>query len=112
MTLEEQIRTTVREAVTEALADVDLSPPAPDTDEGWRSRIHRVHADTRLSLSEVAEALDVSERSVRRYFQGTNGKPALPHRKGPSGLTVRVGDLLQWITDVEDGERWKARRAS
>lgn len=112
MTLEEQIRETVREAVAEALEGLERPPPAPEPDEGWRSRVHRVHGDTRLSLSEVAEVLDCSERTIRRYMDGEGNRPPLPSRRGPTGITVRAGDLLQWIEDVEEGEEWRRRGAS
>lgn len=112
MTLDEQIRATVREAVAEALEDLEWPAPTPQPDEGWRSRVHRVHRDTRMSLSEVAEVLDCSERTVRRYLAGEGDRPALPSRRGPTAITVRAGDLLQWIEDVEEGEEWRRRRAS
>lgn len=114
MTLEDTIRTVVREAVAEAMAEHAAPGPAPvPDDESWRSRVHRVHPDTRLRLSEAADALGgVSERSVRRYLAGGDSYPALPHARCVSGITIRAGDLLRWIEDVEEGERWRGRRAS
>lgn len=113
MNLEEQIRATVREAMAEALEEWEPpdAPPAEE-DEGWRSRVHRVHPDTRLSLAEVAEVLDCSERTVRRHLAGEGDRPALPSRRGPTGPVVTAGELLEWIEDLEEGERWRARRAS
>lgn len=110
--IEETIREVVREAVREALAGGEWTRPAtpPEDDGGWRSRVHRVHPDTRLSLAEVAEALACSERTVRRYLAGEGSHDPLPHRRGPTGTTVAAGDLLRWITDVEEGERWKEAR--
>lgn len=113
MSLDHQLRTAVREALAEALADADWPTlQLPAEEEGWRSRVHRVHPDTRLSLGEVAEVLDVSERTVRRYLAGEVDHPPLPHDRGPGGLTVQAGVLLQWIRDVEDAERWRERRVS
>lgn len=107
MTLEETIRATVREAVAEALGEFDFpemgagsgDPP----EEDWRSRVHRVHPETRLSLQETAQALGCSTRTVRRHLEA---EPPLPHRKGPSGITVSAGELLTWIRDVEEGSRF------
>lgn len=107
MTIEETIREAVREAVEEALECIELPAPGP-SDDGWRSRVHRVHPDTRLALAEVAEVLDVSERTVRRYLSGSDDRPPLPARRGPTGTTVTAGELLRWIEDVEEGERWRA----
>lgn len=99
------VRDTCREAVTDALEGVRPADPAdPET---WRSRVHTVHPDTRLSLADVAEALDVSTRSVRRYVAGEGEHPKLPAQKGPTGLTVRAGDLVTWLEDVEGANRFR-----
>lgn len=104
--LREMIEDACRQAVTDALQTVDLPAVSGDAEPGsWRSRLYEVHPDTRLGLADVAEALDVSERTVRRYIGGEGGHPPLPSRKGPSGLTVRAGDLVTWIGDVEGGNR-------
>lgn len=113
--IEDALRAAVREeveaAVREALDGLERperdAEPAPAS---WRSRLWSVSAETRLSLSEVAEALDVSERTVRRYMDDNGDRPPLPHRKGPTGLTVTAGNLRQWIQDVEEGERFRERR--
>lgn len=110
MNLDEAIRASVREAVAAALEDLELTeaePAGEPEEEGWRSRVHRVHEDTRLGLGEVAEALDVSERTVRRYLAGDGERPELPHRRGPVGITVRAGDLRTWLRDVEEGQRFR-----
>lgn len=114
--IEEQLRSLVREeveaAVRETLAestgprDADRRPE----DGSWRSRLWCVSGETRLGLSDVAEALDVSERSVRRYIDGNGDRPPLPHQRGPTGITITAGDLRQWIEDVEAGERFREGR--
>lgn len=110
--LEAGIRSVVREAVEEALADLELPGPDPEPEpESWRSRLHRVHPDTRLALGEAAEALGVSERSVRRYVAGDGDYRPLPARKGPTGLTVTAGDLRRWLEDVEGGNRFREARS-
>lgn len=102
----------------DALAeDLDLEPaaprgpellPEPETSaETWRSRIHRLHEATRLTLDEAAEALGVSTRTVRRYVAGEGDYHALPASRGPTGLTVQAGELREWIRDVEDGNRFR-----
>lgn len=106
--LRELVQGAVREALADALEDVDLGESSPKVQpETWRSRLHTVHEDTRLSLADVAEALDVSERTARRYLDGNGDRPGLPHRRGPTGLTVRAGDLRTWLEDVEDGNRFR-----
>lgn len=106
-TLRTLVRSEVRVGVAEALEEAQLRPEITQPEEGWRSRLHRVHAETRLSLSEVAEALGVSERTVRRYLDGDGARPELPHQRGPTGLTVRAGDLVTWIEDVEGANRFR-----
>lgn len=106
-TLEDRIRELVREGVREAVEDALPLPGGDAADEGWRSRVHRVHPDTRLPLSGAADALDVSERTVRRYIGGEGEHPELPARRGPTGLTVRAGDLVAWLEDVEGGNRFR-----
>ena len=111
MTLDEALRAAVREEVQEAVREAldGLERPEPDAEPAsWRSRLWTVEAETRLSLTEAAEAMDVSERTVRRYMDGNGEQPPLPHRKGPTGLTVTAGDLRRWIQDVEEGERFRA----
>lgn len=116
-TLDAHLRDLVRDACREAVADAleagDLpEPPAEPTEDGWRSRLWAVEPDTRLSLADAAEALGVSERSVRRYLDGNGERPPLPSRKGPTGLTIRAGDLRTWISDVEDGNRFRHEGAA
>jgi len=107
VTLEEEIgrivREAVRESVEEALDGLDLPTPEPE-EEGWRSRVHHVHPDTRLSLPEVAEALDCSPRTVRRYADPENGRPPLPLRPGVSGQVVTAGELVDWIEETESAQ--------
>lgn len=112
MTLDEALRAAVREEVQAAVREAldGLERPERDTEPAsWRSRLWTVAPETRLSLSDVSEALDVSERTVRRYMDGSGDRPALPHRKGPTGLTVTAGHLRTWIQDVEEGERFRER---
>lgn len=106
--LRSAVREEVRVAVREAFEEVELEGGEPDRSEDWKSRIHRVHPNTRLSLGEAAEALDVSKRTVRRYTEHNGDRPPLPSRKGPTGLTVRAGDLVTWIEDIEEAERFRA----
>lgn len=106
--LRELVRAEVRQAVADALEGADLSAPASEPGEGWRSRLWTVDAETRLALGEAAEALGVSERSVRRYIDGNGDRPALPGTRGPTGLTIRAGDLRTWIQDTEQANRFRA----
>lgn len=99
----------------EALAERVERPADPqartetpsEADESWRSRVHRVHPDTRLPLDEVAEVLACSERTVRRKIDGESEGPPLPADRGPAGLTVRAGELLRWIEEIEGGHRFR-----
>lgn len=105
--LRELVEDACREAVADALGDVQVQADQREPEEEWRSRLHRVHEDTRLPLSDVAEALDVSERTVRRYIDGNGDRPSLPSQRGPTGLTVRAGDLRTWIDDCEGANRFR-----
>lgn len=106
--LDAALRHLVREEVRAALEDAEPANRNHGSDsDSWRSRVHTVHEDTRLTLAECAEALDVSERSVRRYIAGEGDYPALPASKGPAGTTVAAGELLRWLEDVEGGNRFR-----
>lgn len=106
-TLRAAVREEVEEAVRKALDGLERSGPHAEL-ESWKARLWRVPDATRLSLDEAAEALGVSTRSVRRYIAADGDRPPLPHRKGPTGLTVAAGDLRTWIRNLEEGERFRS----
>lgn len=108
--LRELIHEATLEAARSALEEFEASLREEEGQpKSWRSRIHRVHPETRLSLSDTAEALGVSERTVRRYTAGEGQYPALPSKQGPTGIAVRAGELIRWIEDVEGANRWSNR---
>lgn len=100
------VREEVREAVADALDDLDLEPDAEE--EPIRSRLWRLHPETRLPRAEVAEALGVSERTVRRHASGETKAPTLPMRDGPTGRTTTARELRAWIKDAEAADRFRA----
>lgn len=106
--LDAALREIIRAEVREALQELPRPEPDPveQPEESWRSRLWSVAPQTRLSLGEVAEALDVSERSVRRYIDGSGDRSPLPHRRGPTGITVTAGELRDWIQDLEEGQQF------
>lgn len=106
--LDEALREIVREELREALQELPrpVVDPAEGAEESWRSRIWRVHDDTRLQIAEVAQVLGRSERTVRRHLNGETEAPDLAYRDGPGGVTVRAEDLRCWIRDVEEGRRF------
>lgn len=110
MNLEDDLRELVRDEVEAAVADAlegaDLEAEHPG-EETWQARVWRVPPETRLSLEQVSEALDCSTRQVRRYVNGESKAPRLEATKGPMGLTVRAGDLRDWIQDAERAERFR-----
>lgn len=107
--LDDALREIIRQELEAALQDLPRPEPEPveGPGESWRSKLWRVEPATRLDLEECAEALGVSPRTVRRYIAGEGDRPSLPARRGPSGLSVRVEDLRTWISDVEEGQRFR-----
>lgn len=80
-----------------------------DTDTSWRERLWTCPPETRLNLAEIAEALDCSERQVRRYIAGETDYPVLPAADGPLGKTVRAVTLRRWLHEAEEASRWLER---
>lgn len=113
MTLDEALRKAVRDevetAVADALEDVDLRTERASEPESWASRVWAVEPETRLTLDQVAEALDVSTRTVRRYIAGETDHPPLPAAAGVGGKVVRAVDLRTWIEDAEQAARFRRK---
>lgn len=113
MTLDEALRLAVREevetAVADALEDVELGTERTPESETWASRVWSVEPETRLNLDQVAEALDVSTRTVRRYIAGETDHPPLPAADGVGGKVVRAVDLRTWIEEAEQAARFRRK---
>jgi predicted DNA-binding transcriptional regulator AlpA len=100
----------VRAAVLEALAEArDLTPPRPVNDEpaSWRERLWTTHAETRMDVDELAEALGRPRSAIYKLTSAE----AIPHAKDLSGcLVFRAGEIRAWIRanekDVVAGESW------
>lgn len=110
MTLEADLRDLVREEVEAAVSDAleGLEPSAGDSgDEELRSRLWRMEPETRIPLSDVAEILGCSERTVRRHASGERAGPVLPMRDGPMGKVTTARELREWIRDAEQAARFR-----
>lgn len=109
MALDDALREIVREEVRAAVADLADELPSADLEpeEELRSRVWRMAPETRLPLSDVAEVLGCSERTVRRHASGETSAPRLPLRDGPAGKICTAGELRDWIQDAERAERFR-----
>ena len=68
----------------------------------WRERLWTVPPETRLTVSEVAEALARPKSFIyaRTYPQADD---AIPHRRIGRSLRFIAGEIREWIQEREDG---------
>ena len=88
------------EKANEALvAGEGAEEPEPWT---WRERLWTVPTETRLTVSEVAEALARPKSFIyaRTYPQSGD---AIPHRRFGRNLRFVAGEIREWIREREDG---------
>lgn len=71
---------------------------APDPEpQTWRERLWTAHADVRVGVRELSEAIDRPESWVYRHTSPKSGLPLLPHRKFDGQLVFVVGEIRAWI---------------
>lgn len=92
-------------ALLEALDGLEDDPvvkvePATGVELSWRERLWSVPAETRLGVTEVAEALGRPKSFV--YARTGSAEDALPHRKLDGSLVFTAGELRAWIRDREE----------
>lgn len=100
-------------AVIELLARVDEPPSGPALvrddapDFTWQERLWIVPAETRIGVSELAEAMGKPKSWVYRHTSKRStdrGYSALPFRRLEAELLFVVGEIRAWIRDNEDIE--------
>lgn len=69
----------------------------------WRERLWLVPADTRLTLDEVAAALDRSRSWIYQRLDARFGNGVIPHRMAVDGAerVFVAGELRGWIQQQE-----------
>lgn len=63
----------------------------------WREKLWTCHADVRIGVREVSEALGRAESWVYRHTSQKSGIPLLPHKKLDGQLVFVVGEVRGWI---------------
>ena len=95
----------VADVLNSAVVSEATEPPhqasAPSDSWTWRERLWTVPAETRLGVSEVAEALGRA-RSFVYARTGAQAEDPIPHRKLDGTLLFTAGELRAWIRDRED----------
>lgn len=74
---------------------------APSEPWTWRERLWTVPAETRLGVSEVAEALGRAKSWVYAHT-GPKAEDPIPHRKLDGVNVFTAGELRAWIRDHEE----------
>ena len=83
--------------LVDVLASEAEELPTPET---WRERIWRVPPETRLSVTDTAEALDCSRSFL--YHDANTVAPRIPHRRTRAGGPVYLaGELRSYIAQLE-----------
>ena len=89
--------------VLERLPDEEVDEPCPPpttmpAEPSWRIRLWDVPSETRLGVTEVAEALN----RPRSYVYAKTSAKMIPFRKLDGTITVTAGELRAWIREHED----------
>jgi hypothetical protein len=92
------------------LQGVTDGAPAPFGREGspvpvstsWRERLWTAPEETRIGVTELAEALGKTKWWVYRQTGARSGPLAIPHRKLEGALVFIVGEVKAWLPTHED----------
>lgn len=90
-----------------ALAEVPFPASAsgstqPEADAPWSARLWTVPTETRLGVTEAAEALGRPRSWVYRHTGPAAGSERIPHRKLDGSLVFVAGELRAWLRDHEE----------
>jgi hypothetical protein len=91
----------IREKLIVVEPVVRMPEPAPVPESSWRERIWTCPPETRLGISEIAEALGRSKSWCYKHT-GASAEDRLPVRKLDGEVVVTAGDLRAWIEAHED----------
>ena len=85
------------------------SPVAPVTaqpsvvpEPTWRERLATAPAETRIGVTELAEAVGRTKSWVYRHTSAKSGAPMLPHHKLDGELVFLVGEVRRWLDQNEE----------
>lgn len=71
---------------------------APGEPMSWRERLWACHAETRLGVEELCEALGRSKAFVYRHTRAKT----IPHRRLDGELVFVAGEIRAWLSDQEE----------
>jgi predicted DNA-binding transcriptional regulator AlpA len=89
------------EPLVDAPAVVEPGEPAAPS-MTWRERLWTAPAETRIGVTELAEAVGRSKYWVYRLTPKSAGAARLPHRKLSGEVEFVVGEIRSWLRDNEE----------
>ena len=84
------------------VADHDVAASPVLVTPEWREKIWTVPAETRLGVSEAAEALGRGRSFIYRRTSAKSCLAKIPHRKLDGGLVFLAGELRSWLASEEE----------
>lgn len=85
---------------TDPVIPLQVEPARPEK-WSWREKLWTVPAETRLGVTEAAEALGRPKSFIYDRTRAKAEDP-IPHRKLDSALVFTAGELRAWIRDREE----------
>ena len=86
----------------ESLQDAPpAAPPLVEGDATWRTMLWTVPAETRLGVSDLAEALGRSKSWLYKRT-GPKADSPIPHRRLDGELTFVAGEIRTWLRTREE----------
>lgn len=96
-----RLREIVPERVGEG-TEAHATPSTPAEAGSWQERLWAAPAETRMTVSDVCEALGRPKSWCYRHTSPASGLPRLPHRKLDGELVFLAGEVRQWVREHED----------
>jgi hypothetical protein len=95
----EEAESESRAALASSGDSVDQSPKAPVS---WQERLWSAPHETRLSTTEISEALGKSVSWVHKRTSPRSGHVQIPHRRLNDGkLSFLAGEVRKWLIGLE-----------
>src|SRR5262249_55911872 len=90
------------EQVVTSKAIGDQAAQVESSASPWQEKLWTVPADTRMSLTNVCDALTRPKSWGYRHTSPASGLPRIPHRKLDGELVFIAGEVRAWVRDHEE----------